>query len=275
MQKEEIIKPQSSFSLNFKEIWDARELFYYFAWRDIKVKYKQTLFGFLWAIIQPLAMMGILYFFMSKKVEADGLKIPYLIYSLSGLIIWNIFSTGVTNAGNSMMQNANIIKKIYFPRLIIPVSSIIVGIFDFIWALVLFLILTISLYGFDYFHLLTPIYFLAGICYIIFATFGLGNFIASFTVKYKDFRHALPFLIQLMLLASSVIYPLQFIENTTIKYILSLNPCVGGIELFRAGITNYEVDYTSLGINFLFNCIIFIFGLINFRRTERYLADTI
>lgn len=269
------ITPPKSLSLNLKELWQHRELFYYFAWRDIKVKYKQTIFGFLWAVLQPLIMMGILYFFLASRLESEGLKIPFVIYSLSGLVIWGIFSTGVSNAGNSMIQNSNIIKKIYFPRLIIPGSSVIVSVFDFIWAFLVFMILSISLYGFNYFSITTPLYFIAGFVMVVFSTLGLGNLISSFTVKYKDVRHALPFIMQILLLASSVIYPISFIKNEYVQYLFALNPCMGSIELFRMGITGYQTNMELVYLNMGLNVLIFIIGLYNFRRTERYLADTI
>lgn len=269
------ITPPKNLSLNLKELWQNRELFYFFAWRDIKVKYKQTIIGFLWAVLQPLMMMGILYFFMAQRLADEGFKIPYLVYSLSGLVIWNVFSTGITSAGGSMVQNSNIIKKIYFPRLIIPASSVIVSLFDFIWAFMVFMIVTVAIYGFDYFNLSTPLYFIAGILMVTFTTVGLGNLIASLTIKFKDVRHALPFLVQIMMLASSVIYPLSSIKNEYIQYLIALNPCMGSIELFRMGITGYTTPMELIYMNLGFNFLLFFFGLYNFRRTEQYLADTI
>jgi len=269
------ITPPKGLSLNLKELWQSRELFYFFAWRDIKVKYKQTVIGFLWAVLQPLMMMGILYFFLAQRLATDGFKIPFIIYSLSGLIIWNVFSTGITSAGNSMVQNSNIIKKIYFPRLIIPASSVIVSLFDFIWAFLVFIILTVILYGFQYFNWLTPLYFVAGIFAVVITTIGLGNLIASLTIKFKDVKYALPFLVQLMLLSSSVIYPISYIDNELVRYVLALNPCMGPVELFRMGITGYEAPVDLIYINIVFNVLLFIIGIYNFRRTEQYLADTI
>lgn len=269
------ITPPRGLSLNLKEVWQSRELFYIFAWRDIKVKYKQTVIGFLWAVMQPLLMMGILYFFLAQRLSTEGFKIPFIVYSLSGLIIWNVFSTGITSAGNSMVQNANIIKKIYFPRLIVPSSSVVVSLFDFIWAFLVFVVLTCVLYGFDYFNWTTPLYFLSGIIAVVFTTIGLGNLIASLTIKFKDVKYALPFLVQLMLLGSSVIYPISFIDNKIVSYLLALNPCMGPVELFRMGITGYTAPINLIIINLVFNLFLFIAGLYNFRRTEQYLADTI
>ena len=139
MSIEYVIKPQKGISLNLKEIWNYRELFYFFTWRDIKVKYKQTALGFLWAVLQPFLTMIIFTVFFGKmlKVPSDG--IPYPIFAYSGLIIWNVFASGLSNAGNSMVSNANIIKKIYFPRLIIPMSAILVALFDFLMAFVVYI----------------------------------------------------------------------------------------------------------------------------------------
>ncbi len=269
------ITPPKGLSLNIKELWQNRELFYFFAWRDIKVKYKQTIIGFLWAVLQPLLMMSILYFFLAQRLETEGFKIPFIVYSLSGLIIWNVFSTGITSAGGSMIQNSNIIKKIYFPRLIIPASAVIVSLFDFIWAFLVFFLLTIILFGFEYFTWQTPLYFLSGILLVVFTTIGVGTFIASLTIKFKDVRHALPFLVQLMLLGSSVIYPLNFIKNETVRYVLAFNPCMGSVELFRMGLLGYQSPVNLIFINLGFNIFLFVIGIYNFRRTEQYLADSI
>ncbi len=126
------IKPKNKLTLGLSELWTYRELFYFFTWRDIKVKYKQTVLGFLWAILQPLAMTLLFSFSLGKIISENAkLTLPYPIFALSGLILWNIFSNGISSAGNSMVNNANIIKKIYFPRLIIPIASILVALFDF------------------------------------------------------------------------------------------------------------------------------------------------
>ncbi|MCH8318785.1 MAG: ABC transporter permease, partial [Bacteroidetes bacterium] len=132
------IKPAKGLQLNLKELWDYRELFYIFTWRDIKVKYKQTVLGFAWAVLQPFIMMIVFSYFFGKllKIPSDG--IPYPIFVYSGLMLWNVFSAGILGAGNSMVTNANIIKKIYFPRLIIPISSILVALFDFVMAFIVY-----------------------------------------------------------------------------------------------------------------------------------------
>ena len=134
------IRPQGKFSLNLKELWQYRELFWFFTWRDIKVKYKQTLLGFLWAVLQPLLMMSVFVIFFSKGLNIPTDDIPAPIFYFSGLLFWNLFSSGLSSSANSMVVNADIIKKIYFPRLIIPFSGILVAFFDFLMAFLIFII---------------------------------------------------------------------------------------------------------------------------------------
>ena len=129
---EKIIGPKEKLSLGLNELWQYRELFFFFTWRDIKVKYKQATLGFAWAILQPLFMMVIFTLFFGKALKVPSDEIPYPIFVYSGLLLWNVFSSGLSSAANSMVTNANIIKKIYFPRLIIPISSILVYLFDFL-----------------------------------------------------------------------------------------------------------------------------------------------
>src|SRR5438067_2683337 len=133
------IKPVGKLSLGISELLDYRELFYFFTWRDIKIKYKQTAFGVLWAILQPFLLMLIFTLFFGKALKVPSDNIPYPVFVYSGLLLWNIFSSGLANASNSMVSNANIIKKIYFPRLIIPMSSILVALFDFLMALIIYI----------------------------------------------------------------------------------------------------------------------------------------
>ncbi|MBK7653259.1 MAG: ABC transporter permease [Flammeovirgaceae bacterium] len=137
------IKPKLAFSLNLKELIEYKELFYFFTWRDVKVKYKQTTLGFLWAILQPLIMMVIFTFFIGKTMNVPSDDMEYPVFAFSGLILWTVFSSGITNAGNSMVSNAQIIKKIYFPRLVIPISSILVSVFDFLIAFMVFIVLIV------------------------------------------------------------------------------------------------------------------------------------
>lgn len=177
------IVPPSKLSLGLRELWEYKELFYFFSWRDIKVKYKQTILGFTWAILQPFIMMVIFSLFFGKALNVPSEGIPYPLFSYSGLILWNVFSNGLSNAGNSMISNANIIKKVYFPRLIIPMSSVLVAVFDFFMAFLIYLVLVVY---YDYSLSIKLLYLLPiSVLLTVVATFGLGCLVAALNVKYQ------------------------------------------------------------------------------------------
>lgn len=274
---EYIIAPPKRLTLNLKELWQYRELFYFFTWRDIKVKYKQTVLGFLWVVLQPLAMMGVLVLFFSKglKISTDGIAAP--IFYLSGLIFWNLFSSGLSNSANSMVTNAAIIKKIYFPRLIIPISGVLVATFDFVMAFLLFVLIIIGYAVFDgniYVAPLSLFYFLLALLFTIIGTLGLGTFLAALNVQYRDFRYVVPFMIQFMLFITPVFYPLTLFKNIAyIKYILAINPMTGTILLARSSFSSNSVDWIVVGISFLSAIGLFVLGLYVFRKMEAYFAD--
>ena len=265
------IQPPSGFSLGLKELWQYRELFYFFTWRDIKVKYKQTYLGILWALLQPLGMMVIFTFLFSRTWPIDTGPVKYPVFVLAGLILWNLFSSSVSHAGESMIQHANIINKIYFPRLIIPGSAVLVALFDFIMGFIVFLV-----FCFIYDQPLdwsVVIFFPAGILVILIAAFGTGVFLAALNVKYRDFRYTIPFLLQVLFFSSQVIYPLQSIQQSWLKYILAINPANTAIELFRAPLSGQPVDMTIIGIGVVTMFLILFIGLYFFRKTEAYFAD--
>jgi lipopolysaccharide transport system permease protein len=266
------IKPQSKFSLGLRELWEYRELFYFFTLRDIKVKYKQTLLGFLWAILQPLVLALLFSFFLGKAISNyTYLPLPYEVFAFSGLILWGIFSSGLNNAGNSMIANSNIIKKIYFPRLIIPISAVLVGIFDFSMALIVFMVY--SLFHQVHFGISCIFYFPLAIFLTCIATFGAGTLLASLNVKYRDFRYIIPFLIQLLLFVSPVIYPATITKNIYLKTLLDLNPMSAPLEIFRAGLSNGTVNWQAAAGSILCSLLLFVIGLVYFRKTEAYFAD--
>ena len=268
-----IIKPPSGISLGLRELWQHRELFYFFTWRDVKVKYKQTYLGILWAILQPLGLMVILTFVFSKTLKITSGSTPYPIFALSGLIIWNLFYSSVSHAAESMLHNANIIRKIYFPRLIIPGSAILAALFDFIMALIVFFALVL-IYK-QPIALSMLLYFPAGILMILIAAFGTGSLLAALNVKFRDFRYALPFLLQIIFFSSQVIYPLQSIQQPWLKYLLSLNPVNGAIELFRSPISGTNPESNTVLLSVFSSILISIIGLLYFKKTEAYFADTI
>jgi len=266
------IKPQEKLSLNLKELWDYKDLFYFFTWRDIKVKYKQTVFGFLWAILQPFIMMVIFSVFLGKYLKDPNDRTPYPIFVYSGLLLWNIFSSGLSSAGNSMVTNANIIKKIYFPRLIIPISSVLVAFYDFLMATVVFVVLLIY-YGHSIDFLKALVFMPLGILLTCITTFGLGTLLAALNIKYRDFRYIIPFLIQAMLFLTPVIYPVSLLSHNWMKYIIAINPMYAGIELFRCSIIPNPLDFKLIGISIISAFFFLVVGLYYFRKTEAYFAD--
>lgn len=276
-EKEYIIEPHKKLTLNFKELWLYRELFYFFTWRDIKVKYKQTILGFLWAILQPLLMMGVFVLFFSKGLKISTDNIPAPIFYLSGLIFWNLFSSGLSSSANSMVSNAQIIKKIYFPRLIIPISSILVAAFDFIIALliVFFVLIGYAIYDSNiYISLFTPLLFLGALILTIVTTFGLGAFLAALNIQYRDFRYVIPFMIQFLLFVTPVFYPITLFESISyLKYILAINPITGAILLARGSFLNIPLDWAIISISSLSAIILLLLGLYTFRKMEAYFAD--
>lgn len=270
-QAETTIKPPSGISINVKELWQYRELFYFFTWRDIKVKYKQTILGLIWALLQPLALMLLFTFIFSRTLKTDfSITTSYPVFVLSGIILWNLFNSSVSHAGESMIQNAAIIKKIYFPRLIIPFSGLLVSFFDFLMAFIVFI--GIALF-YQPFRWTAIFYFPAAILLCLVAAFGLGSFFSALNVKYRDFRYALPFILQLLFFASQIIYPLSFFEKPELKYLLALNPVNGAIELFRAPMRSMMPDGTVVLISTAVALLLCFTGIIYFRKTESYFAD--
>ena len=264
------IESRSNF-FNWKELWRYRELFYFFTWRDIKIKYKQTMLGFLWVILQPLLMMSIFTFFFGKALNIPSQNLPYPVYVFSGLLIWNVFSTGLTSASNSMVNNSSIIKKIYFPRLIIPVSSILVAIFDFFMAFALY----VALLAFYQQPLSWQAIFVwpAALLLTLISTLGLGCWLAALNVKYRDFRYVIPFLVQVLFFLTPVIYPLSLLKYPLLKYILVCSPMYAAVELFRFPLTGVFPDLFFLTISVSSGIFFLVLGIIYFKRTEDFFAD--
>ncbi len=268
-----IIKPKKTFSIDdLKEIWQYRELLYFFAWRDLKVRYKQTAIGVAWAIFQPFITMVVFSIFFGKfaKMPSDG--IPYPIFVYTGLLLWQFFSSSLTETSSSLIANKNIVTKVYFPRLILPISSVITKFVDFFIASIILVGLMI------YYHYLPNLAGLLILPLLLLITFmaavGLGLFLSAVNVKYRDVRYVLPFFIQLLLFITPVIYP----ASITGKYswILAINPMTGVIKAARAAILgNAPINWLLLFISGVACFIMLIIGIIYFKKTERYFADIV
>lgn len=266
------IKPQGKFSIGLREMWSYRELFYFFTWRDLKVKYKQTVLGFLWAILQPLFMTLIFTYFLGESISnITSLSIPYPVFALSGMLLWAIFSNGMSNAANSMVTNANIIKKIYFPRLIIPVSSILVALFDFFISLIVF-VFVLFFYNVDVNY--SRMFFLPlSLLVTCITAMGMGTLFAALNIKYRDIRYIIPFLTQALLFLTPVLFPSNISKSIVVQYILKLNPLSGALEMIRSVFSGYVINMETVLLSLVSSIILFMIGIIYFRKTESYFAD--
>jgi lipopolysaccharide transport system permease protein len=265
------IKPKGKLLFDWKELWRYRELFYFFTWRDIKIKYKQTALGFLWAILQPLLMMVIFTLFFGRVLNVPSQNLPYPVFVFSGLLLWNLFSSGLTSSSNSMVNNAAIIKKIYFPRLIIPASSILVALFDFLMAFILFIPLLVYYRQPLSWDVLWcwPLALAIGVV----ATMGPGCWLAALNVKYRDFRYVIPFLIQVLFFLTPVIYPVSMLKYPALQYVLVLSPMYAAIELFRFPLTSEAINSSFLLISLGAGLFFLVIGILYFKRTEDFFAD--
>jgi len=255
------------------DLWLYRELFYFLAWREILVRYKQTIVGIAWVVIRPLLTMSVftLVFGRLAKLPADGMPYPLLV--LSALLPWQLFSAAVTEGSASLVGNANMISKIYFPRLIVPASSIVVSVVDFLFSL-LILMAAMMLYGIQpgWKILLLPV-FLAMTC--IFAL-GMTILFSALNVRYRDFRYVIGFIVQFGLLVSPVAFSISIIPQAW-QMVYALNPMVGIIEGFRwclAGNHN-PLNMSFVLLSILVSAMILTVGLMYFRATERTFADVI
>ena len=269
------IEPPKKLNLNFRELWQYRELFYFFTWRDVKVRYKQTALGVLWVLLQPVLTVIIFTVFFGRALKIPSGGIPYSIFVFSGLLFWNAFSASLVSAGNSMVNNANIIKKIYFPRLIIPISAILVSLVDMAVAFALFIV-TILFYPFATpFEVDWILFFpvsLAALVVMIVGTVGLCCFLSALNVKYRDFRYVVPFALQVLLFLTPVIYPINILYYPGLEYFLALNPMYAVIELFRYPLL-HQVDMPLLLISLSSSLTLLVWGLYYFKKTEHYFAD--
>jgi lipopolysaccharide transport system permease protein len=271
-EEEFVIEPSTRFSLGLPEIWRYRELFYFFTWRDVKVKYKQTMLGLIWVVLQPLLMTLVFTFTIGRVLNIQTTEMDYTVFAFSGLLLWTLFASSVNTAGTAMLTNGPIIKKIYFPRLIIPLSSILVALLDFAVTLTVFIIfLLIKAPPFDF---LSALYcWPAGLLMAIVGTAGIGCWLSALTVKYRDFRFVVPFIIQLGLFVTPVIYPVTIFKVQWVKYVLAMNPMYGAITLFRMPMMQTPTDMTLVLISIACSFIFLIIGLTYFKSTESFFAD--
>jgi len=268
-----VIRPRKTFSLkDIKELWQYRELLYFFTWRDLKVRYKQTFIGVAWAIFQPFITMVVFSVFFGglAKIPSDG--VPYPIFVYVGLLFWQFFSSALSETSGCLISNQAIITKVYFPRLILPISGVLTKLVDFAIAT---LILLGLMFYYGYMPHLSGLLILPLLLIISFmASIGGGLILASINVKYRDVRYALPFFIQIMLFVTPVIYPASIAGKYS--YLLAINPMMGVIQSARAAILGTApINWLLIDISLLGTLVLMIFGVYIFKKTERYFADII
>jgi lipopolysaccharide transport system permease protein len=268
-----VIEPRSGWmALNLPELLQYRELVFFLAWRDVKVRYKQTVLGALWAILQPVITMLTFSLFFGRLANMPSDGVPYPIFSYVALVPWTLFATGLTQSSNSLVNGANLLRKVYFPRLVMPTASVLAGVVDFGLA---FLVLMgmMLLYGFvpTAAVLLVPGLFLL----VIITSLGAGLWLSAFNVRFRDVRYVIPFLVQIWLLATPIAYPSSLIAEFW-RPLYALNPMVGVVEGFRWALlgTNTAPGPMIL-VSSVAAMLLLVSGVLVFRRMERNLADVV
>ena len=267
------LKPSNGWrALNLREFWQYRELLYFLSWRDIKVRYKQTALGALWAILQPFLTMLVfsLFFGNLAKMPSDG--IPYPIFAFAALVPWTFFSNGLTQSGNSLIQSAGMLKKVYFPRLIVPISSILSGVVDFLFA---FLVLI----GLMFWYGIVPTANVVWLPFLLLLAFGtalgVGLWLSAMNVQFRDVRYTIPFLAQFWLFATPIAYPSSLLSEPW-RTIYGINPMVGVVEGFRWALLGTATAPGPLIIvSALTMLTILKTGMFYFRRMESTFADVV
>ncbi len=270
-----VIEPRSGWQVvEFRELWRYRELLYFLIWRDVKVRYKQTSLGVLWAVIQPLATMAVFTFFLGQAAGVVGeLSYPYSLFVFAGLLPWMFFAGAVASAGQSIVGNQNLVTKVYFPRLLIPLSAAGVGLLDFLIGFGMLLGL-MALHGVwpGWNFLWVP----ALLVLLMTAALGVGILLSALTVAYRDFRFVVPFLVQLWMFATPSIYmQAERAVGERTQALLPLNPAYGLIVNFRQAVLGGPMDYYALGVSALVSMTLLVLGCLYFRRVERNFADII
>jgi lipopolysaccharide transport system permease protein len=267
------IKPETGWvSLGLRELWDYRELLYFLTWRDIKVRYKQTVLGAAWAIIQPFFMMVVFSLFFGRLAHVPSDGIPYPVFAYCALLPWQLFAHALTESSNSLVANERLITKVYFPRLIIPISAVLGGLIDFAIAFVILLFMMVY-YG------IRPtwaIIALPGFILLAIATaLGVGSWLSALNVKYRDVRYTITFMVQFWLFATPVAYPSSIVPERW-RPLYGLNPMAGVVEGFRWALLGKSAGPgVLLAVSIVVVILILIGGLYYFRRMEAEFADVV
>ena len=257
--------------LNVRELWEYRDLLYFLTWREISIRYKQTLLGFAWAIIQPLMTMIVFTVFLGKfaKMPSDG--VPYPVFSYLGLLPWSYFANALTRSSSSLVANANLLSKVYFPRLLVPLSGTLSALVDFTIA---FLVLAALMLWYGIVPSASALALIPLVVLTALASIGVGLWLAALNVRYRDVQHAIPFLVQIWMYATPVVYPSSIVPSRW-RILFALNPMTGIIEAYRSTVLGRPTDWAALAVSTGAIAVLLVFGIWRFSRMEREFADVV
>jgi lipopolysaccharide transport system permease protein len=254
-----------------RELWAHRELLYFLVWRDLKVRYKQTILGASWVILQPVLMTLVFAVFLGKIARVPSGKIPYVLFLYTGLLPWTFFSNAVSSSSHSLIASAQMITKVYFPRSIVPLAAVLVRLSDFIIASTILVVLMLYYrQAFTWAILLAPLLTI----HLTLLALGLGMWFAALNVKYRDISTALPVIIQLLMFASPIVYPTSLVAQNW-RWAYELNPLVGIIEGFRAAFLGLDLNYRSLAVSGAITIALLVYATYAFKRLEDEFADVV
>ena len=264
------IQPRSGWiPIDWKELWEFRELLYFLIWRDVKVRYKQTVLGVAWAVLQPVFSMVIFTIIFGKFAKIPSENLPYAVFVYAGLLPWMFFSQAVTMGGQSLVNQQHLLTKIYLPRLFVPTASTGSGLVDLAISFGVYAVILLV-------YQITPswqvVFVPLLVLLTIVAALGFAYTLAALTVAYRDFRYVVPFMVQAMLYLSPVIYPVSIIPPR-FHWLLALNPMAGVIDGYRSAILGKPWNFTTLTVSTLSAMLLLTFGVFYFRKTERRFAD--
>ena len=259
-------------SIDFNELWRYRELVYFLTWRDIKVRYKQAVLGIAWAVLQPLLTMVIFTVIFGTLLKTPSQGIPYPLFSLTALLPWQLFATALQRSSISLVGNANLITKIYFPRLAIPLSSVFAALVDF---LISFVVLVGVMIYYHYWPGWNILWLPLLIVLALFTALSVGLWLSALNVQYRDIQQMVPFLVQVWMYASPIVYPIETIPAGIWRWLYGLNPMVGVIQGFRWALLGGAPPDITMVISVVMVLILLVSGLFYFRRMEKTFADIV
>ena len=269
-----VIRPSRGWlKLNLGEVWNYRELLYFLVWRDVKLRYKQTALGALWAILQPLMMTAVFYVLFGRlaALEQRVPGVPYAVYALAGLLPWTFFSNAVAASSASLVGGAQLITKVYFPRLVIPLAAVGAALVDLVVAVPVLLVLLLASGRVPPpTAVLTPL----AVVGLALAASGAGLALSALTVRYRDFRHVVPFMLQVWLFLTPVIYPVTLVPARW-RLLIYLNPVAGLVDAFRSALLGTPLEPSGVAVSLAVSLVLLAAAVLYFRRVERDFADVV